>query len=332
MPCRAGEEAASTLQQAQGSTQAERCIHGLAEGDPFDVRVPWEWAEHPGVVHQGGEYRAKSYEDLLAAWQAQQAKEAAEAAAAVVEKAGEGEPAAAGSEARPSSPAPADTGGKSAAVEAAAADTPPAKDSPIAKQREQIAAFMQRHEELAVTHPFATACASCRHRLEASPTKDPDVPHCVWAGRLRAVHFQQLKPVDGSGPVVPVCRQFAPTQPWNEIIPAHAAPPGVPRDWLKAQILLLVKAGQPNYGGSTMPFEFLTGRPMGANDSYNDWFSQQFKEQIGNLSLEQLWTLFIWATAEWQRAKKETFLLPTTGAGAQFAAYKEVPCEWRASV
>jgi hypothetical protein len=86
------------------------------------------------------------------------------------------------------------------------------------------------------------------------------------------------------------------------------------------------------YDSSTMPFEFLTGRPMGANDNYNEWFAQQFEEQIGNLSLEQLWTLFIWATAEWQRAKKETFLLPTTGAGAQFAAYKEVPCEWRASV
>jgi hypothetical protein len=62
----------------------------------------------------------------------------------------------------------------------------------------------------------------------------------------------------------------------------------------------------------------------------NEWFAQQFEEQIGNLSLEQLWTLFIWATAEWQRAKKETFLLSTTGAGAQFAAYREVPCEWRA--
>jgi hypothetical protein len=189
---------------------------------------------------------------------------------------------------------------------------------------------MKGHETLAVSHPFATPCVSCRHRLEASPTKDPDVPHCAWAGRLRNVTFQQLKPVDSSGPVVPVCRQYAPSQPWNEIIPGHAAPPGVPRDWLKAQILLLAKEGQPGYGGSgLMPFEFLTGRPMGANEQYSDWFAQQFEEHIGNLSLEQLWTLFIWATAEWQRAKMETFLLPTTGTAAQFAAYRE--SEWRAA-
>jgi hypothetical protein len=64
MPCRAGEA-------------ATRCLHGLAPADPFDVRVPWSWSEHPGVVHEG-EYRVKSYEDLLAAWQAQAAKEQAE--------------------------------------------------------------------------------------------------------------------------------------------------------------------------------------------------------------------------------------------------------------
>jgi hypothetical protein len=54
-----------------------RCLHGLAPSDPFDVRVPWSWSEHPGVVHEG-EYRVKSYEDLLAAWQAQAARERAE--------------------------------------------------------------------------------------------------------------------------------------------------------------------------------------------------------------------------------------------------------------
>ena len=33
---------------------------------------------------------------------------------------------------------------------------PPAKDSPIAKQRAQIADFMKRHEQLAAGHLFAT--------------------------------------------------------------------------------------------------------------------------------------------------------------------------------
>ena len=47
MPCRVGQE-------------ANRCIHGLALNDSFDVRVPWDWGQHPGVVSEGGDYRAKN--------------------------------------------------------------------------------------------------------------------------------------------------------------------------------------------------------------------------------------------------------------------------------
>jgi hypothetical protein len=46
--------------------EMERCLHGLTADDPFDVRVPWEWSGHSPVVHEGGEYRVKSYDDLLA--------------------------------------------------------------------------------------------------------------------------------------------------------------------------------------------------------------------------------------------------------------------------
>jgi len=315
MPCRVGES-------------ATRCIHGLVESDPFDCRVPWDWGGHPGVVHEGGEYRTKSYEDLLAAWQAQAAKEQAEDEAAAAKAATEEEPesttptatsAAANQQTTSPDPQPEET------------DTPdtPAKDSPITKQRAKIADFMQRHETLAATHPFATPCGRCQHRLDGSPTKDESVPHCAWAGRLRKVSFKMLEPVNGDNiPQIPVCRQFAPNQPWTEIIPGHPNPPGVPREWLKEQILLLVKATN-RYGSSRNGFEFLTGRPMGANENYGDWFDQQLDTHIGELSLEQLFTLFVWAHSEWQRASGHQFSLPVNGKGVQFATYHEV--KWRVS-
>jgi hypothetical protein len=205
--------------------------------------------------------------------------------------------------------------------------TPPAKDSPIAKQRAQTAAFMQQHEQLAAGHPFATPCGRCAHRRESSPTKDDTVPHCAWAGRLRAVAFKVLEPADNNAPHIPVCRQFAPNQPWNEIIPGHPNPPGVPRDWLKEQILNLVQDANRR-GSDWNTFEFLTGRPMGANELYGDWFQQKLDAQVGDLSLEQLFTLFIWTHAEWQRARHGSFSLPVNGNGVQFATYREM--EWKA--
>lgn len=183
---------------------------------------------------------------------------------------------------------------------------PPAKDSPIVKQRAQIADFMQRHVQLAANHPFATPCGRCRHRLDSSLTKlalseaevDESVPHCAWAGRLRSVTFKTLAADNKNAPSVPVCRQFAPNQPWHELIPGHPQPPGVPRDWLKEQILHLVKDAN-RYGSSRNAFEFLTGRPMGSNENYSDWFSQQVETQGGDLNDAQLFTLFVWAYAEW---------------------------------
>jgi hypothetical protein len=43
------------------------------------------------------------------------------------------------------------------------------------------------------------------------------------------------------------------------------------------------------------------------------------------LNHQQLFTLFIWAHAEWQRAQRDTFSLPSNGQGSQFAAYREIP-------
>lgn len=313
MPCRVGQE-------------ASRCIHGLAPNDGFDVRVPWDWGQHPGVVSEGGDYRAKSYVDLLAAWQAQAAQELAEdEAAAEADRPSADGPLTEAPTPTTEGQAQSETGGAAASIAASA----PAKPSPVMKQRAQIADFMKRHEQFSASHPFATSCSRCRHRLESSPTKDESVPHCAWAGRLRNVSFRMLaadaQQAGANGSLrVPVCRQFAPSQPWHDLIPAHPEPPGMPRDWLKEQILSLVKEANRR-SSDRNAFEFLTGRPMGANENYGSWFKKQFEAQGGDLSDAQLFTLFVWAHGEWQRARNRQFSLPVNGHSMQFVAVQERP-------
>ena len=175
-----------------------------------------------------------------------------------------------------------------------------------------------------IQHPLATPCSQCRHRLDSSPTKDESVPYCTWAGRLRSVSFKLLEPEEKQIAPIPVCRQYAPNLPWPELIPAHPHPPKLPREWLKGQILHLVKAAN-QYGSQRNAFEFLTGRPLSASKSYSNWFSQQFAEHIGELSDAQLFTLFVWAHAEWQRARGNAFSLSINGKGVQFTTYQERP-------
>lgn len=304
MPCRVGHT-------------SNRCIHGLAPNDSFDVRVPWEWSQHPGIVNEGGDYRAKRYEDLLTAWQTQADKEQAEA-----ELSPNDEPAAENGTPTENQKSTASTNEQKS--DQTPTPTKPAKASPIVKQRTQIADFMKQHEKFSSNHPFATPCGRCRHRLDSSPTKDESVPHCAWAGRLRSVTFKVLTSGIEEASIVPVCRQFAPSQPWRELIPAHPGSPEMPRDWLKAQILHLVKAAN-RHGSGRNAFEFLTGRPMGATESYSDWFGQQMDAQGGDLSDAQLFTLFIWAHTEWQRARNSQFSLPLTGQALQFGIYQARP-------
>jgi hypothetical protein len=279
------------------------------------------------VVNEGGDYRVKSYEDLLAAWQAQAAKEQAEDEEASLPVAEDRQLVTPQTTKQTQAERPSPTDQSPAEAEANTAR--PVKDTPISKQRAQIVAFMQQQEQLATRqslahHPFATPCNQCRHHLEASPTKDDTVPHCTWAGRLRSVSFKVLAADDPNAPQIPVCRQFAPTPAWYERIPAHPSPPGVPRDWLKEQILHLVKSAN-QHGTNHNAFEFLTGRPMSSNEAYSHWFEQQFEAQIGDLNHQQLFTLFIWAHAEWQRARGKAFSLPVNDQGMQFVTYHEQP-------
>ena len=104
----------------------------------------------------------------------------------------------------------------------------------------------------------------------------------------------------------------------------------MPREWLKQTILQLAEASS-NYGTGRQPFEFLTGRPMGASEHYNTWFADQLNEQVGSLSDGQLWTLFTWAVSEWRRTKKhDLFTIPVNGSGAQFLDYQEVKWQLQA--
>ncbi len=62
------------------------------------------------------------------------------------------------------------------------------------------------------------------------------------------------------------------------------------KKWPGLQMPLMVKEAN-RHGSDRNVFEFLTGRPMGANESYGDWFSQQLDAQGGDLSDPQLFTL-----------------------------------------
>lgn len=323
LPCRTGQV-------------VERCLNGLAPDDPFEVRVSWDWAGLPGIVHEGRDYKVRSLADLLQAWQAQAEREQKEEEEvtshepfAVGEEGSVGDAPLAAGQKETTSREPRSGGNKTTTAtpsSPAANSQPPAAevDSPVAKQRALIADYMARHTQLAIQHPLATPCATCRHRLEQSPTKDETVPHCTWAGRQRQVTFKVLQAESAATPMIPVCKQYAPTESWATLIPEHPQPPQMPRDWLKEQILLLTAAATSNWDGGFVPFEFLTGRPLAKSEKHGDWFANQLNEQIGELSLGQVWTLFVWAMSEWQRAKGQKFTLALNGSGVQFATYQEV--------
>ncbi|MCA9983357.1 MAG: ParB N-terminal domain-containing protein [Anaerolineales bacterium] len=306
MPCRFGEP-------------AERCLHGFAADDSIDIRVQPIWADLPGVTATANGPRITSLADLQTAWQARAQLEAEEDAAAVAEETGavtsnNGQPAVSQP---PAGGVSADAVGASGNSDDAAAAT-----GPIARMRAQIADFMAHHTTLAVDHPVATRCAGCQHRLAKSPTKDPEVPHCAWAGRLRTVQFLQLQPAEAGQPVIPVCRQYAPTASWAELIPAHPAPPGLPRDWLVAQTLELAQQASSRLGSDRYPFEFLTGRPMKGSESHASWFAEQLKARQGDLADAQLFTLFLWSHAQWSR-ERQNAALPLGKDGLQFGRYQE---------
>ncbi len=320
------------------------CLHGYADKDPLQVPVPFDWGTHPGVLQENGGYVVKSADTLQQAWQHQQAleKEAA-AQQAVAQQAGM-QKADVSDTAQSSSPVtvPQTTVIETAdgVLTASVSQTAPVSvDEPEAKAKSAetdnqatIRRFMAIN---AISgHPFTTPCASCRHKLDASPIKSrPNAPHCAWAKGNRALSFTTLAPTEADSNLQPLqlCRQYAPTAEWRDLIPSHVGDLPVPRSWLVTQITELVdsmvKANSSRHGHTTQivqyPLEFLTGRPMSSSEFHSDWFQQRFETEKGNLSDGQIMTLFIWIMAERRRLKQQTFLLPVNDAAVQFVRVKE---------
>lgn len=302
-----------------------RCINGFAPGDPVDVRVPFEWASHPGVAKQESHYVVSGMEALQAAWQAQAEAEAAVDTAIPTEtQVGEesDEQDNATEPAKPVLPSPpASEEDTPVAAESPATPATPQEPSPIALMRATIQDYMARHTEMDWRHPFATPCATCQHRLEQSPTKDPNVPNCAWAARLRTVRFSRLVSEDDTL-TIPVCSQYASSWTWQDRIPVPSFKPPFPREYMLAQIRNHAKthAGNPT-------FEFLTGRPMGPA-SYGDWFETQLVEAVGHLSDKQLFTLLVWSITEHDRAARMSpFWMPADKHLTSFIPVREI--SWR---
>ncbi|MBN1179930.1 MAG: ParB N-terminal domain-containing protein [Anaerolineae bacterium] len=263
------------------------CFDGVFGQDPFYAQVPFGWEEYPGVQRVRNTPACLSAEDL---------QQAVQAAARAAEDESE-------TASPPVAPGACGTGN---AV---------SKPSDVADQRTLIRSYMEQHAQMSgARHPLATRCEICRYRLDGSPTKDPGVPPCQWAARRRWVEFLVRAPADGSGPEIPLCRQFAPVPTWNDLLPAHPSPPGMPREWMAATIEAMTGAVEERaYGSeSRMVCEFLTGRTLKAGESHKGWFLEKLRAEVGNLSDGQLWTLVTWVTADWMRhsGRRRQYLLP----------------------
>ena len=268
------------------------CFDGVFGQDPFYVQVPFGWEGYPGVQ------RTTRTPVCLSPEEFEQALEAA--AAEREEENGDTE-----------------RDGDSASLSRVEYSLPRVvKVGNVAAQRALIRSYIEQHGEMSgARHPLATRCEDCRYRLDGSPTKDPTVPPCQWAARRRNVEFRVRIPVEdeSEGPEIPLCRQFGPACSWNDIVPDHPSPPGVPRAWMVGVMEELVEAVERRKAAasdSRLVCEILTGRPLKASESHKGWFLEGLRDEIGNLSDGQLWMLAMWVTADWMRDEKGRYLLP----------------------
>ena len=204
--------------------------------------------------------------------------------------------------------------------------------APSANDKEHhkvIRAYMDNHGTTQVDHPFATPCRRCKFKLEGSPLSgNPTAPFCAWSKGRRKMTFRKIVPTDESMaeqfPAIWQCGQFKPNQTWQEIIPPHPDTPPLPRSWYVQQVKALSHNASNLYSAyddiALYPFHFLTGRPMSASESWRDWFEAELEAQQGDLSDQQMYTLFIWAVAEWHRLRNSSSAipLPVDGNAQQF--------------
>lgn len=266
----------------------DACLHGFAPHDPFHLRVPWSWADAPGVQAVGGDYIVTSYDDLRQAYDGMQQKEQAEAATPLA------------SAATPLAHSAATT--RNANPDSAATAAP----SPSQLKRQQIAAFIQAQAAAPAGYYGATRCAACRHHTppagQGEGAEESDAARCAWHKGNHRIFFHTIQ-LNG-GPAIPICRQYAPAAAWEQLIPPA---PGIdalplPRDFVLESIRRLTAEAQrhqPTPGSHTEhPFEFLTGRPLSGSQDHRDWFARRLADHAGQLSDAQLWTLFSWALSE----------------------------------
>jgi len=282
-----------------------KCLHGLAPDDPFHIRVPMAWAGHEGVQQEGGTYFCTSFIELRRAYEAQNDLEKADAAKEKRQKQAAAKAAKNKAEKTTSKPT------KSAPPSPTPTPPPAPVVDPVVAHDETVAAYMGLEPS---SHFMATNCARCQHLIE-----DDEGRRCAWMGMVRPVKFTEIKEQE-----IVVCRQYAPSLSWREILPEHPQPGQMPRDWLVSTIEKLVNVNMP-YGTTTgKPFEWLTGRPLNTGEYYHDWFPKQFQVQRGDLSYGQLYSLFVLAVGEWQRASsKREWHMPVDGSFAQMVAVTE---------
>ncbi len=322
-----------------------KCLHGYAPNDSLQVPVPFDWATHTGVERENGGYVVKTEEALQEAWQTQRQLEAETEQAASAESVA---PTASQAvevkrtqiEPMPDGSIQAVSVAANSPIIATAASPEPAPEKSATPERDsktqaRLRQFMESVAAQTSTHPFATPCNTCRHKLDSSPVKSREnAPHCAWAKGSRSLSFTQLEPTekDTNFTSIPVCRQYAPKSEWRDLIPTHTGDCTLPRTWLTTQITELIEEMSSSrsrvYGGHTAkiaqyPLEFLTGRPMGSSETHANWFKDRFQEEKGNLSDGQMMTLFIWVMAERRRLQQESFLLPTNGSATQFVRVQE---------
>lgn len=183
----------------------------------------------------------------------------------------------------------------------------------MAQQRANIRFYMERHTQapFTVEHPWATPCSRCAHHLDGSPVKsDPDAPHCAWSKGKRRLEFRAYVPVESQAltSMIPYCLQFAPLEPWADIVPKSVAEIPYERQVMIPLIEGLAESVNRNVYStdSRAALQFLTGRPTSASANHRHTFRERFKEEEPSLTDGQIWTLLRWLLLEWARAHHYT--------------------------
>lgn len=318
-----------------------RCLHGLAPDDPFMVRVPLTWQGLPGVQSNGNTLFIDSWDALLLAYNAQAARETPvvvlpasddedDAEDLEEDSAEDSEPEDSADTPAADTPAssppayyqkrePVAVGKVSSAVigptippkNPAAKTTPPAVTA-----ADHLKAYAAQHGDMAANALVSTACSQCGYQRN-----EPDNP-CAWIGRDLPVGFTQI--ATPAGPI-PVCHQYAPTQPWREFLPEIAAP--LPREWYTHHIAYLIEQMRARRRSPyvSRPLMLLLGRVMAVDTmSLVEAWELRARVEYPNLTNGQLAALLMLVQIESERSLDRAYMLPTSNLAQCFLVEETV--------